>query len=122
MAFSRKPVAQSVPTYAEIIHQSGLKKNQLDKECDGGFFLQLSDQVDHWKNYADVLGLKQHEINGISTDSSLSPRLKCKTMLDTWHNRYGFKATYLQLMKAFVTMENAKLAQTVCNLFKGTLT
>ncbi len=120
MAFSRKPVTQSVPTYEEIIHQSGLEKNQLDKQCDSRFFLQLSDQVDYWRNYADVLGLKEHEISGIKNDSSLSPRFKCKKMLDIWHSRYAFKATYLELMKAFVTMENAKLAQTVCNLFQGT--
>ncbi len=120
MAFSRKLVTQSIPTYEEIISRSGLEKNQLDKECSSHFFLQLSDQVDYWKDYADVLWLKEHEISGIENDSSLSPRFKCKKMLESWHKRFGFKATYLELMKAFATMGNAKLAQTVCYLFKGT--
>ncbi len=111
----------SIPTLEEIIHKSGFKNHRylLENECSDAYLLMLSDEIDNWRNYAEVLGLKTHEINGIASNLNLDSRFKCKTMLDSWHNHCGYKATYLQLMKAFHKMENSKLAQTVCHLLSG---
>lgn len=109
-----------IPTLDEIIRKLNLPVDLLNIECCDEYLFYLSDIIDNWRSYADVLGLKQHEINEIHSDVSLNSRHKCQKMLQHWHNHYGYKATYLELMRAFVKMENAKLAQTVGELFLST--
>ncbi len=117
MASQQVPIP--VPTLDEIIHKIGLNKHELGNECSRDYLYHISDKIDNWRTYAHVLGLKEHEISDIQWNQSLNSRHKCDTMLKLWHNRHAHRATYLELMNAFLQMENAKLAQIVCRLFLG---
>lgn len=70
-----------------------------------------------WKRIVPHLGLSLANITEIEVDSKDEPERRLKALLK-WRTKFAFKATYRILMEAFLTIEDASHAVSVCTMLK----
>ncbi len=105
----------------EIMLNTGIRKEDLNnKVTDENVRRFASKFADYnWLECAITLGLDESERRAIRTDVQLdSEFLKAHEMLQMWHKRNGYRATYRILVDACCSHKNMRLAMDLCHLLK----
>ena len=76
--------------------------------------------MENWIDYVYPLGLSTQEVSSIRADPLLVPSFgaQARRVLEIWHNKNGFTATYGRLASVFLEASNANIAETVCRIAK----
>ena len=105
-------------TFFDLIKHVCVSESELKQKCTREHLDIITKEIGNWLDYVYPLGLSDQETNAIRTDSMLSYSAKSRRMLEVWHNKNGFEATYGQLANTFLQGGNANIAETVCRLVK----
>lgn len=106
-------------TFLDLIRHVGVSESDLNQKCTREHLDIITKEVGNWLDYVYALGLSDQETNAIRTDSMLSYGAKSRRMLEVWHNKNGFEATYRRLTNVFLEGGNANIAEIVCKLVQG---
>ena len=87
-------------------------KESLDKPCCDNLFETLKTKIPSFEDAAPHFGFKEPAIVEIRNDCS-SERQRRLLMLWKWKANNGSDATYLAIVKVFLSMENKQLAECV---------
>ncbi len=110
-------VATSV-TCNDLIQRTGVTQQDLERECSPKKLRTLSEHIFNWKILADDLELSPAEIFAIKTDP-FTAKYGAREVLNRWHEKNGFDATYKILVDVMLRQSNVSLAQNICILAKG---
>ena len=106
-----------VPSLEEILSDNGLEKKDLDRECTQDIRWDIAVQIIKWKMIGRYLGIPEWKLADIARDHSNFGEEECRVqLLNTWHERKGKKATYLELITAFRHGGCVDLACTLCKM------
>ena len=101
----------------ELLNYVGISELVIDQSCSEEHIKLLSVSL-KWRSVAPHLGLSAADIEEIEFDSKVESERRLKT-LQMWKDKYAFKATYKELVKALLTVGNASHAHDVCKLLKS---
>ncbi len=110
-------VATSV-TCNDLIQRTGVTQQDLERECSPKKLRTLSEHIFNWKILADDLELSPTDIFAIKTDP-FAAKYGAREVLNRWHEKNGFNATYKILVDVMLRQSNVSLAQNICILAKG---
>ncbi len=94
----------------------------LDKECSDGHLRRISSLIPDWLTYAKALGFTEPDTRDITDNPQLSNSthaMKALRVLEKWHLRYAFNATYYQLIEVCLDVGHAAIATKICEVVKG---
>ncbi len=100
----------------------GIDKDLLDKECSDGHLRRMSSLLPDWLTYAKALGFTEPETRDITDNPQLSNSthaMKALRVLEKWHRRHGFNATYHHLIKVCLDLGHVTIATEICKMVKG---
>ena len=107
-------MALSIKDFEERL---GEKKHYMDMACDKKTLLDVSKSITDWKAIAPHLHLEECDIETI-TKEEVKEGQKRHVLLIKWHQLRAYKATYKELMTAFLKERRADLAQVLCDYMK----
>ena len=88
---------------------------KLDQPCSDEHLSTLALHITDWQSIAPFLGLTEAEESEIVEDNSKA-RMKKIKMLRKWRNKKGEKATYRNLAKVLLELEETDLVEKLCRL------
>ncbi len=94
----------------------------LNKECSDGHLKRISSLIPDWLTYAKALGFTDPETRDITDNPQLSNSthaMKALGVLEKWHLRYAFNATYYHLITVCLDLGHAAIATKICEVVKG---
>ena len=98
---------------SSLFSQYGLSYEEVDKECDDGVFIEVSQHMnDDYITAGHCLGLSTEKVRHIS-QSDKSDVEKKNDLLWTWKRKNGSGATSKELVKAFLKMEDRFIAESI---------
>ena len=92
--------------------QYGLSYEQVDKECDDGVFIEVSQHMNDYIPVGHCLNLSSEKVHSIS-QSDKSDVQKKNEVLWAWKRTNGSTATYKELVKAFLKLEDLFVAESI---------
>ena len=93
--------------------QYGLSYEEVEKECDDGVFIEVSQHVnDDYTTAGHCLNLSTERVCSISQSDKSDVEKKIE-VLWAWKRKNGSAATYKQLVKCFLEMEDRFVAESV---------
>ena len=95
----------------------GLKETDLDKECSQSIRNDIATKIINWKMIGHHLGIPDEKLVAIQRDNDTDEERRVD-LLNTWHQREGCRATYRQLMNAFLQQGRRNLANSLCAMIK----
>ena len=108
----RKPVIFNLDL-STLLRQYGLSFEELEKECDDGVFIEVSQHMnDDYIAAGHCLGLSTQILFSIS-HSDKSDIQKKNEMLWIWKRKMGCAATSKELVKALLKMEDQFVAESI---------
>lgn len=105
-------------TVQQLKDKTGVTDAHLATVCSDRHLKELADHIEDYQQYAYVLELKDWKIREINTDVSMSYIMKTLAVLRQWRNDNAFKATYLNLLKAVLSVGEGMVAVKLCELCK----
>ena len=106
----------ALPTLESLVARVGIPLSSLDQRCSDQHLLSISRFL-NWRNVAPYLGLSEVDIEDIDYDRR-SQSEKRLTTLRKWKSKYGYTATFKNLVLALLKIENTDHAEKVCQLLK----
>ncbi len=100
----------------------GIDKDLLYKECSNGHLRRISFCLPDWLTYAKALGFTEPETRDITDNPQLSNSthaMKALRVLEKWHRRHAFNATYHYLIKVCLELGHVTIATEICKMVKG---
>ena len=92
---------------------------KLNKPCIEYHLSEIALSITDWRSVAPYLGLTEVEENDIETDHRTAIPKKI-AMLRKWRSKFGQRATYKELAKAFWKLRLMGLVQKVCEVLSDT--
>ena len=106
--------AQVKVTIDDLVKVVGLLPGQLDQRCSDDHLNSLSQFLD-WRRIAPRIGLDETDQNDIEQEGKDESNKRLKA-LQMWKTRFGFRATYRNLVQAYLAVKNADHAERVCRV------
>ncbi len=107
-------------TVADIVRHVGISEEDLDRECSDKHLLEIGIILPNWLEFAEALDLTDLEIKGIQVNPNVGFEMKPQKVLELWHDREIFRATYRRLVEiCLYRFKHGKSAQKICFLLKG---
>ena len=98
---------------SSLLSQYGLSYEVVDKECDDGLFIEVSQHMnDDYIAAGHCLNLSSERVRSIS-QSDKNDVQKRNEMLWAWKRKNGSTATSKELVKAFLKMEDRFVAESI---------
>ena len=98
---------------SSLLSQYGLSYEVVDKECDDGVFIEVSQHMnDDYITAGRCLNLSTERVHSIS-QSDKSDLEKKNELLWAWKRKNGSAATYKELVKSFLKMEDRFVAESI---------
>ena len=101
----------------EIEEYMGPQKDDLDSECKERIMLDVSKKISNWKEIAPRLHMQKSDIEAIDREQMTEDQ-KRNALLTRWYQKRAFKATYKELVTAFLDEGRADLARFLCDCVK----
>ena len=117
MAASLQAQSQ-VPTLGEILSHNDIDETHLDKECSQQIRYDIAIKIIDWKMIGYYFGIPEEKLVAIQRDNQTEEERRV-ALLNTWHKREGQRATYRQLMNAFLHRERCDLANKLSVMIKS---
>ena len=96
-----------------LLTQYGLSYDELEQECDDGLFIEVSQHMsDDYMTAGQCLNLSTERVRSISLINKDDVQKK-NEVLWTWKRKNGSAATYKELVKAFLKMEDRFVAESI---------
>ena len=107
---------------SSLLSQYGLSYEEVDKECDDGVFIEVSQHMnDDYIAAGHCLNLSTEKVHSISQSDKSDVEKKIK-LLWTWKRKNGSAATYKELVKAFLKIEDRFVAESILKYLSKRLT
>ena len=98
---------------SSLFSQYGLSYEEVDKECDDGVFIEVSQHMnDDYTTAGHCLKLSTEKVRSISQSDKSGVQKKIE-LLWTWKRKNGSAATSKELVKAFLKMEDRFVAESI---------
>ena len=98
----------------------GVNKDLLDQECSDEHLREIAALLHNWLKYAELLGLKEHQIQDIiDSNRLLDSEMKAHKVLRLWKKANAFKATYSSLVRVCLSQRDSDVAEKICEIVKG---
>ena len=94
------------------MQQYCLSDEQLEKECDDGLFIEVSQQIEDYMKLGHCLDLSKETLTNISTKKNGDVEKK-NAVLWSWKRKNGSAATFGELVKVFLKMEDKFVAESI---------
>ena len=105
-----------------LLSQYGLSYEVVDKECDDGVFIEVSQHMnDDYITAGRCLNLSTERVHSIS-QSDKSDVEKKNELLWAWKRKNGSAATYKELVKSFLKMEDRFVAESILKYLSKRIT
>ena len=107
---------------SSLLSQYGLSYEVVDKECDDGVFIEVSQHMnDDYITAGRCLNLSTERVHSIS-QSDKSDVEKKNELLWAWKRKNGSAATYKELVKSFLKMEDRFVAESILKYLSKRMT
>ena len=107
---------------SSLLSQYGLSYEVVDKECDDGVFIEVSQHMnDDYITAGRCLNLSTERVHSIS-QSDESDVEKKNELLWAWKRKNGSAATYKELVKSFLKMEDRFVAESILKYLSKRMT
>ena len=107
---------------SSLLSQYGLSYEIVDKECDDGVFIEVSQHMnDDYITAGRCLNLSTERVHSIS-QSDKSDVEKKNELLWAWKRKNGSAATYKELVKSFLKMEDRFVAESILKYLSKRMT
>ena len=104
--------------FKDHLDRRGLTWEDLCRKCeDDELIATIARDFDEWEETAPYLGIKRAEIKEIISDNAQERHRKL-AILHKWMQKKGDEATYLNLCKAFIDVENIDMFDEILDLLK----
>ena len=102
-------------TLDELLEEVGVSLTQLDEACTREHLRDIALFLESWRTVAPHLGLSKVQVEEVELDGTEEKEKKQK-ILESWRAKFAYKANYRVLVKAFLKIGRADLAEQVCHL------
>ena len=106
-------MATELPSLEELLR--GVPKKTLEKPCSDEHIVEIAREITSWQLIAPDLGLTAVEEETI-VQNHHDVQIQRREMLRTWKQKFGSKATYGSLAKAFYKTKRVDLVEKVIAL------
>ena len=107
-------------TVADIVTHVGISEENLDRECSKEHLQEIGTFLPNWHEFAEALLLNNAQITGIQNNPNICYEMKAEKVLELWHRRDVFRATYRRLVDICLhRFKHGESAQKICLLVKG---
>ena len=113
------PIESPAVTFDQLVKHVGVNKGVLDRECSDEHLREIAALLHNWLKYAELLGLKGHQIRDIDSNKLLDSEMKAHKVLRLWKKANAFKATYSSLVKVCLSQRDSDEAEKICESIKG---
>ena len=133
VATTEQPVAISEPLHIRVIVRTMACKETnfedlydnidpaiLDRPCQEKHLNEISDSIPRWEELTPYLDLTDVEVEDIKETNS-TPKLRRRALLKVWKQKKGKKATYRELAKLLASQGRRDVAETLCEMVKGSI-
>ncbi len=106
----------------QLVHRVGIDEDHLKKECSDKNLRTIAPLLPDWLTYAKALGFTEPDIRDITDNPQLSSSthaMKALRVLEKWHRRHAFNATYRHLINVCLSCGHATEATEICRIVKG---
>ncbi len=106
----------------QLVHRVGVDEDLLKKECSENSLKKIAPLLPDWLTYAKALGFTEPETRDITDNPQLSNSthaMKALRVLEKWHRRHAFNATYHHLVKVCLDLGHLTIATEICKIVKG---
>ncbi len=100
----------------------GVDEDLLKKECSENSLKKIAPLLPDWLTYAKALAFTEPETRDITDNPQLSNSthaMKALRVLEKWHRRHAFNATYHHLVKVCLDLGHLTIATEICKMVKG---
>ena len=101
-------------TLEELVKELRIPMAKLDQKCTDEHLKSISLFLD-WRRVAPHLGLSDADIGEIESDKRTDAEKRLE-VLQKWKTKYGFKATFINLVNILLGIGNADHAEKVCRI------
>ena len=107
---------------SSLLSRYGLSYEVVDKECDDGVFIEVSQHMNNdYITAGRCLNLSTERVHSIS-QSDKSDVEKKNELLWAWKRKNGSAATYKELVKSFLKMEDRFVAESILKYLSKRMT
>ena len=105
-------------TLEELLKEVGLCPEKLDDSISDNHLREIALFLTSWQTVASHLDLDENDLDDAEQGGR---KVKDKSLkaLQIWKGKFGFKATYRNLVEVLLSLAMADIAEKVCNLLKG---
>ena len=100
----------------ELVKNLRVSPKLLEQKCSDKHLKNISVFLD-WRSVAPHLGLSERDIEDIEAKNRRESEKRMR-VLQKWKKKYGFKATFGNLVTVLLSIENADDAEQVCALLQ----
>ena len=105
-------------TLEELLKEVSLHPEKLGQSISDDHLLGIALFLTSWQTVAPHLGLSEIDVVVIEQEGKDEKDKRLKA-LQMWKRKFGFRATYRELVKVLLSLGMADGAQNVCLLLKG---
>ena len=109
------PEQERFPSLEVILSRHGLEEKDLRQRCTAKVRLEIAAILDDWKMVGYYLGFNSQKLNDIEIDNRTEDRRRV-AFLDSWEQKEGEKATFLELANAFHRRRRSDLVVKLCEI------
>ena len=102
----------------EILTENGLTREDVDKKCTPTLIQNIAIEIIEWELLGLDLGISIAKLTAIKRDFNSEERRRV-ALLQTWRQKEGRRATYLQLMIALHHRGRNDLVNSLCDMIKS---
>ena len=107
-------MATELPSLEELL--TSVSKKTLEKPCSDEHIVEIAREITNWRLIAPDLGLTAVDEEDIRQNHRDDVPIQRREMLRTWKQKFGSKATYGSLAKAFYKTKRVDLVEKVIAL------
>ena len=100
-------------TLKNILFRHGLEEKDLERECPRNIRDTIASKIVDWKMAGRYLGFPAEKLAAIGCENDTEDQRKV-ALLDSWGNKEGKGASFLQLADALHRRERADLVELLC--------
>lgn len=112
------PIAE--PSLEDVLSKHELRLGDMTSRCSYPVRVRIAAQLVDWKLIGHYLGFSQLKLHTIQVDNE-SEEQRRVSLLETWAEVEGEKATYLKLAKAFYEYGRRDLVEHLCRMIRRVL-
>ena len=105
------------PSLEETLSQEGFEEIDLDIVCPYDVAITIAEKIINWKMVGRHLNLSDEKLAAIELNNRLEEERRVVSIV-TWKNKYGNRATFLQLAKALYRINRCDLVDSLCKELK----